>query len=479
MKNLKIFLFTILVLGLGACKKYLTVEPAAEVTTEKMFETKEGYVDALTGVYINMRKNYSPASFLINGGIEDMANLYTVVNTTTASYMLTQHNYLASLVDDQLNATFLNNYNAIANLNNMLEALSGQTVLEDRVAKVVEGEALGLRAFLHFDLIRLWGPMPSSIGSKTYLPYVTSTSKENYQYDTYQGYMAKLSADLDKAESLLLTADPILKYSNTALNVSTASLTGYKELYWYYRQNRMNYYAVLGLQARVKLWMGDKDSALKYAKMVVDATNTDATKKFTLGTRTNTTVKNYVFFTEHLFGLNLAGGFDDAATASGRFATRYQPQSRILNDLYENVSDLRSSTALWYYTTITGVSGTAMTSKKYAEMTVSTGSTNPYSVPLIRLSEMYLIIAECASLTEANSYYQTFRTSREASYTPMTESNRPSVMLKEYLKEFYAEGQAFFTYKRFGTQNMLWSNHTTGETQYVPSLPSRESGTFR
>ena len=34
-----------------------------------------------------------------------------------------------------------------------------------------------------------------------------------------------------------------------------------------YRRNRMNYYAVLGLQARVHLWLGERDEALRYARL--------------------------------------------------------------------------------------------------------------------------------------------------------------------------------------------------------------------
>lgn len=34
----------------------------------------------------------------------------------------------------------------------------------------------------------------------------------------------------------------------------------------------MNYYAVLGLQARVHLWLGEHDEALRYARLVKEAT---------------------------------------------------------------------------------------------------------------------------------------------------------------------------------------------------------------
>ncbi len=54
--------------------------------------------------------------------------------------------------------------------------------------------------------------------------------------------------------------------------------------------------------------------------------------------------------------------------------------------------------------------GGLRSSNKYGNM-ASFDTENPAptkSVPLIRLSEMYLIIAECAGLTEANMVYTEF-----------------------------------------------------------------------
>jgi len=481
MKKFQLFGLIILLLFNSSCKKYLTVEPATETTADKLFASKQGFTDALVGMYIGMRKNYSPGTFMMSTGTDYMANLWYTQSSSGAStnlnYQLAHQNYTDTNVDGALNTVFLNQYNTILNANTLLNALSTQTLLDKNVAGCTQGEALAIRAFVHFDLIRLFGPMPSNPGSKTYLAYVTTVANSNYPYESYSSYMTKLSADLDKAEQLLQAYDPIVKYSNSTLNRTYAAITEYPDLFWYYRQNRMNYYAVLGLQARVKLWMGDKVNAAKYAKMVIGAVDQYGTKQFSFGVRSNLSTKNYVFFTEHLFGLNIES-FSDGILSSGSQATQVIQQSKLISDLYQNeTADLRYS--LFYSNTTSYFTGNASATKKYADLAASTAATpntNVFSIPMIRLSEMYLIMIECSSLPDANTYYTTYRTAREVAATPLTSVNLQSTLMREYIKDFYAEGQAFFAYKRLGITNMLWSDHTTGEAQYVLPLPSGENG---
>jgi len=466
----------------SSCKKFLTIEPGTETTASQLFASKQGYTDALVGIYMNMRKNYSPATFLTSGGTDFMAQLWYAPATTSynLTYKLNQNNYATTEVDDTTNPLFLNQYNIILNANTLLNALSTQHILEERLAGCTEGEALAIRAFAHFDLIRLFGPMPANPGSKAYLPYVTIVDRNTLPYDTYSSYMAKLSEDLNKAEQLLMKYDPIYKYGPSSLNTDYAAYTEYPDLFWYYRQNRMNYYAVLGLQARVKLWMGDKANAAKYAKMVIDAVDPNGAKKFTFGTERNLSSKNYVFFTEHLFGLNIEN-FDDSRISSGSNAQQFIQQPKLLSDVYQGErSDLRYKQLNIKKSPF--IPDSIATTKKYADMLQSTSSVpnyNVFSVPLIRLSEMYLIMIECSPIDLANTYYATYRAAKGVPAPILTASTLQPTLIREYIKEFYAEGQVFFMYKRLGVTNMLWSDHVTGEAQYVLPLPSKEVNILR
>ena len=309
-----------------------------------------------------------------------------------------------------------------------------------------------MRAFIHFDLIRMWGPMPTQVDeSYKYLPYETTVQLENYPYSNYREYMNKLCADLDSAELLLKQVDPIL---------SAGKSSGY-------RPNRMNYYAVLGLQARVHLWLGEKDEALRYARMVKDATSVDGKKLFSLGSQADLNRNDRVFYaSEQLFGVAIEE-FDDSRIPDG-----FKQLTTEVDALYA-IKDIRLS--LWFAN-----NGGYRSPNKYDNMASSDSQQTKapsLSVPMIRLAEMYLIIAECADLSEAIGMYKEFLASRGLVTTELTESNRKEVIQLEYLKEFYAEGQMFYVYKRLGTVTMHWGTKECGEDVYVLPLPLRELNT--
>ena len=111
--------------------------------------------------------------------------------------------------------------------------------------------------------------------------------------------MDYVQMDLDSAEMFLQTVEPVLTQTFEATN-STSNI-------WRYRKSRCNYYAVLALQARAALWRGDKEKALRYAKLVKEAKNEDGTSKVRLTTPNDNmsdyTVTDKTHYSEHLFGI--------------------------------------------------------------------------------------------------------------------------------------------------------------------------------
>ncbi|HVW62042.1 MAG TPA: RagB/SusD family nutrient uptake outer membrane protein [Puia sp.] len=100
-----------------------------------------------------------------------------------------------------------------------------------------------------------------------------------------------------------------------------------------------------------------------------------------------------------------------------------------------------------------------------------------YLMPLIRISEMYYIAAESTGQTsDGIAYLNEVRTHRGLSELP--DNSDPatliSELLKEYRKEFYAEGQTFLCYKRLNLSSFPGTTHTGNDAVYVLPLPTNE-----
>ena len=72
----------------------------------------------------------------------------------------------------------------------------------------MKGEALGLRAFHYFDLLRLWGPIYSQDSTKACIPYREKFNSESAPLMAANEVMKRIVADLKAAEELLKN-DPL------------------------------------------------------------------------------------------------------------------------------------------------------------------------------------------------------------------------------------------------------------------------------
>ena len=96
--------------------------------------------------------------------------------------------------------------------------------------------------------------------------------------------------------------------------------------------------------------------------------------------------------------------------------------------------------------------------------------------PMMRLYEMYLIAMECSSLSEANALYVEMAAARNApSVTITSEEQLRELLIKEYNREFYGEGQAFYAYKRMAAEKIYFTNEPGTKDAYVVPLPVQES----
>lgn len=465
-----------------ACDKFLDVEPRNQIEKGKLFESESGFKDALTGVYIQLKHQDAYGARLTQTTIEQMISNWNVTSGSVEQ-KIGLFNYKDADVDKALSAILSKQYSIVASINAILDNIEKEkTVFKTSgLYELVKGECLALRAYLHLDILRLFGPMPIDPSKGNTLAYVTELSRSIHSRIDYEQYKIKLLEDIREAEDLLIKVDPILQYSLSELrSPNHIGGTGYQteDEFFAFRGIRMNYFAVRALAARAQLWFGNKSEAYIAAKEVIEAKNGDGKVKFRLGTGTDFTAGDYVLREEHIFGLYDIKMYD-------WYQSRYQKISlykgtdvnTIKQTLYGNTgTDIRESSLWSLLTADNGSRGNIIKKYEVKPNKDVTVATDFKQIPLLRSGEMYLILAETAPFSEGVDYLRVFRTSRGLSVgDPVTAEQLQNEIVKEYRKEFYAEGQGFYAYKRnnVGKSNFVFvpSNATVN---YILPLPTVE-----
>ena len=450
-----------------ACNDWLEVAPQAEKEEAEMFEKEVGFRNVLIGAYIRMKSNNLYGEDLTYGSIEMLAQHWT--NTDDLGKYLKAYNYEQSVVETKINSFYGNLYKVIADVNGLLNNIDARKeMFEGNNFEIIKGEALAIRAFCHFDVLRLFGPIPTNLTEGTILPYVTTVSIVPNRLVSYNDFTTKLLADLDEAERCLEGNDPILTASIKELSTLEVAQD---DNFLCDRQMRMNYYAVCALKARVQLWLGNKNEALKYAQKVIDAKDPNGNVMFRLGSATDCANGDLIFSSEHIFNLNVYNLSDFKISAANTFYTN----STALKYFWASeTTDIRRG-KMWkevydnYWWTY------------YYYMTKYTQATNmpvwaKNSIPLFRLAEMYLIAMECGSIQNANDLYKEVCIARDI--TPVTFGSTEELsetLILEYNREFYGEGQAFYAYKRLGRSKIFGTSTVGSALIYVLPLPKAES----
>ncbi len=451
---MKKIIYSVLMLSVflwSSCNDWLDVSPREQVKSEEIYQTESGYKMVLNGVYIDVvdaglyGKNttmYFP---------ELLARNFTIPSTAGTEKSIGTYDFTYSSVETLISNIYKNYYNAIAQINDLLENLDKPGCkFNYNNDKLLRGEALGMRAFLHFDVLRFFGPVPATANDGDEgVPYVTSVTNETSQLKskTYKEDIDLILADLNKAEELLGQYDPAAHHSIDSLrssqNIGKTNMP--KDDWQMHRTNRFNYYAVLATKARLYHWTGNKEKAVEYAGKVLDA------KKFKL--IDGSTIDNSLdMYKEQIFGLENPDLQSIVEPLFGASSSALSQTTTYLNKIYEstvNVNDIRyAGNRYWLEKTLSNGAKTRLFYKYTGNDNVKADN----RVPLIRLAEMYLIMIEDNSLEAAKPYLQEYRTARalDASVVDNALANESALQKRlelEYRKEFMGEGQMFFYYK--------------------------------
>lgn len=426
---------------LSSCENWLNVSPKTQMKAEDMLSNETGYDDLLTGVYSLMTTTDSYGSNLSILYLDVMAQYYTTprVSTTTGEHQFknaAEFKFTESSEEGRIRSIWSTAYRGIVNVNMGLKHIDNNREIfsSDTTYNLYKGELLALRAMLHFDILRLFGQAPlmnsgSGINSLS-IPYFDNYTIVAQPQRTVKEILDRVVADLETAKTLMAPYDPFGPISDATIVESGNEKLGT-------RTYRMNYYATTALLARVYLYAGEKTKALEQAKEIVQEPTSDAPKLVFKMTTTQPTLSAPLFEGENIFALNVLGldkRFELYFTErinSMMLAISAEAKNACY-DVSGGGSDFRSA---WFTETS---SKNSFFLSKY---------NNVKMIPLITVSEVYLIAAESASEADGVKYLNKLRYHR--GLIPIAESaDLKTEIYKEFRREMFGNGQLFFFYKR-------------------------------
>ena len=259
MKRLKYILF-ILLIACFSCDDFLDVKPTGEIVNNELFETAEGFEEAIYGVYSFLAREPLYGKNMTYGLVDVVGQYFSGRWDKHWSNELRLYNYKHMEVRPEIDTIWISMYRGISYVNNMLENLAERDPSEFALYNVYKAEGLGLRAFMHFELLRLFSESIIQNPNATGIPYREKYSYQVTPFDPISESYNKIIRDFKEAERLL--AEHGEYFDRTDENAG-----GFVKD----RVIHMNLYAVQALLARVYWEKGDLETAKNYAMKVIEA----------------------------------------------------------------------------------------------------------------------------------------------------------------------------------------------------------------
>ncbi|MBQ8805653.1 MAG: RagB/SusD family nutrient uptake outer membrane protein [Bacteroidaceae bacterium] len=438
-KIINILILAVSLVFTTSCDDFLDITPDGQVKRDELLNTKDGIEEAIYGVYAQLRSNNLYGQELSYSYLEIMAQTLDCYGNDAIT-ALSNYDYEYSTVEYVFESVWTEMYKNISNVNSILNSPLIENATEYPYT-VYRGEALGLRAFMHFDLMRIYAEQITVNPEADGIPYATEFSLNTPDFEKLAKNYEHIIADLKEAEELLADED---QYANTAVFMQD-------------RQIHFNLYAVQATLARVYLTMGDKENAYIYAKKVIDNSGRTLNNKIDLVGD----VAGVLSKKETIFGVYFAGFYNNVSTKLQQTSSYYSldPRDDIM-DIYNEEADGLDYRVNAYFTSVELGGSERIRLSKLTDIYELQGiaSSRPtdliLGINMIRIPEMYYICAEClldSDYDKALEYFDAVLVSR--GLEPMANRIQGSTLTQELInldryKEFVGEGQTFFNMKR-------------------------------
>ncbi len=454
----------LLLISIGSCSgDWLNLEPSDSIPADEALVNFAGLNVARIGLYDGLQgtsryTSYYAARMIYYGDVrgDDMQACESGKRTS----VLYEMKYTADDAPNMWNVQ----YNVIRRANRIIEAVENNIVKGDNQDEIkgIYAEALVVRALVHFDLVRVYGQTyTADNGASLGVPIELSPKK---------------AGSIPARNTVKEVYDQVVKDLQKAINdgfLTKKITTGY-----------INHWVAKALLSRVYLYMGDNDKALKEAEEVIEQSPyklwTNEEYVSNVWSKDNPAHSKEIIFEiinastddwtdrEGIAYLYNEDGYADAiATKSFCELLQSDPNdARLTAMLASSDDDLKKTYGddkVWV---------NKFPANNMGEMRLN-------NVPLIRLSEIYLIAAETAfklgKKVKADKYTNAIALRANPKQIPLVNVNLERIII-EKRKELVGEGHRFFDAMRNNETIVRYESVENRGYHYV--LSEKESMKF-
>ena len=442
LKRFRFIAFIALVLNSTSCDDFVEVPlPNSQLTGTTVFESELTANAAMAQIYIQLRDGGILTGLPTGGSLN--LGLYSDELRDYTTSAISQPIYNNSLTDDNatVGSLWRLSYSQIYNVNSIIEGLNSSTSLSTSFKEQLKGEALFVRALVHFYLMQIYGN----------IPYIKTTNYEiNRQVPRQTSTEVYNAIVIDLEESIELLSETYVSADNA-------------------RPNKM---AARALLARVFLYMDRNADAIEQASNVIGSSlyvwETDLNKVFLRNS--TTTIWQFASATA-------VRNTNEGTTFI--FVSGPPPLCALQND-FINAFEVGDQRKVKWTKAVTNGTTTWHHPFKY-KLRTATSSSQEYSV-VLRLAEQYLIRAEArAKEGDLSGAIEDIDLIRNTAGLPNTTAVTNSEILDEIQKQrrfelFTEYGHRFFDLKRSGTITTVLSAVKPGwnSTDVLWPIPQSE-----
>ncbi|MGE4586023.1 MAG: RagB/SusD family nutrient uptake outer membrane protein [Mangrovibacterium sp.] len=451
MKKLKYIIYSLgMALSLSSCDDFLSFEPSDSVGSESAYSTVSDIETGLNGIYYTLGEYEFYGRNIVALGDIAADNMWM---TGSSGHFDQIYKYTINADNADLLDIWEKGYELI-DRSALLITAAKEMLKEDlsesntNILKAALAQAYGLKALAHFTLVNIFG-LPYSNENKSQLGIIVVGDEhieafQEVSRSTVEQSYAQVLDDIASAKNYISAVD--------------------------FDAFIMNEAALYALEARVRLFMEDWSGAITAANSAITKSGgklvMNADDYYSMWSSVNATTED-IFTISKLANDNLSanslntlyGSYDGKAT-SGLLALFGENDMRIA--LFEG-------------------SGDQIIAKKYMGLPTSAATSN---IPVFRLPEMYLILAESkAQLNQADAVddlYQVAQRNPDLAKAdiPVSRADLLNFISVERRRELFQEGHRWYDLRRTGeVMTRVGGSYSITDwdaSQFVYPIPAQE-----